>query len=75
MSTFTPGQLVIKHIYDDSDTIPLHTVAKVVCCDDDETLELASYLTPLDARYTDAYKWKPYSPRIPQAKAIPCKPQ
>lgn len=75
MSTFTPGQLVIKHICDDSDAIPLHTVAKVVCYDDDETLELASYRTLLDAKYTDACKWKPYSPRISRAKSIPCKPQ
>ena len=75
MPTFTPGQLVIKHIFETSDSIPLNTIARVVCFDDDETLELDSYRTPLEAKYTDSYKWKPYSPRISRVKAIPCKPQ
>ena len=72
---FKPNQLVIKHLYAEGDTIPLYTIAKVVSIDINGDLELTSYRTPLDARYTDAYKWKPYFPHISRVKAIPCDPQ
>lgn len=75
MPRFSPGQLVIKHIFEDSDAIPLHTVARVVSYNGADTVEITSYRTSLEAKYTDAHKWRPYIPHVSRVKAIPCKPQ
>lgn len=67
---FKPNQLVIKHLYEEGDSVPQYTIARVVGIDGYGELKITQYKTPIEATYTDACKWKPFSTKISRTKSL-----